>query len=156
MSRSTDATLPPRSPVTADEPANAVHTDRAAGPAGLLQVLEASGALLVAMVRTTPQVRAHHGFGVSDAEGFAAMGAVKTLVHTHDLAEGWVSSGARPPISAPECWPGCSRTPRKPVTPGSRCCGPPVAGHYRSALASPVGDGTDTSADKYRALAPTG
>ncbi|AWN25265.1 hypothetical protein [Streptomyces sp. NEAU-S7GS2] len=70
-------------------PANAVHADRAAGPAGLLQVLEASGALLVAMVRTTtPEVRAHHVFGVSDPEGFAAMGAVETLVHTHDLAEG--------------------------------------------------------------------
>ncbi|MGD3108879.1 hypothetical protein [Streptomyces sp. YGL11-2] len=70
-------------------PANAVHADRAAGPAGLLQTLEASGALLVAMVRTTPpQVRAYHPFGVSDPEGFAAMGAVETLVHTHDLAEG--------------------------------------------------------------------
>ncbi|MEU9125350.1 maleylpyruvate isomerase N-terminal domain-containing protein [Streptomyces sp. NPDC048506] len=70
-------------------PANAVHADRAAGPTGLLQVLEASGALLVAMVRTTPpRVRAHHVFGVSDAEGFAAMGVVETLVHLHDLAEG--------------------------------------------------------------------
>ncbi|MYT11396.1 MULTISPECIES: maleylpyruvate isomerase N-terminal domain-containing protein [unclassified Streptomyces] len=70
-------------------PSNAVHADRAAGPAGLLQVLEASGALLVAMVRTTPpEVRAHHVFGVSDPEGFAAMGAVETLVHTHDLAKG--------------------------------------------------------------------
>ncbi|MFI6447703.1 maleylpyruvate isomerase N-terminal domain-containing protein [Kitasatospora sp. NPDC050543] len=70
-------------------PANAVHADRSAGPAGLLQVLEASGALLVAMVRTTPpQTRAYHGYGVSDPEGFAAMGVVETLVHTHDLAEG--------------------------------------------------------------------
>jgi len=70
-------------------PANAVHADRSAGPAGLLQVLEACGALLVAMVRVTPaQVRAHHVFGASDPEGFAAMGAVETLVHTHDLAQG--------------------------------------------------------------------
>ncbi|MEU0567022.1 hypothetical protein ABZ297_16780 [Nonomuraea sp. NPDC005983] len=70
-------------------PANAVHADRAAGPPGLLQVLEASGALLVAMVRTTPShVRAHHVHGASDPEGFAAMGLVETLVHTHDLAEG--------------------------------------------------------------------
>jgi hypothetical protein len=70
-------------------PANAVHADRAAGPEGLLRVLEACGALLVAMVRTTPpEVRAHHVFGVSDPEGFAAMGIVETLVHTHDLAEG--------------------------------------------------------------------
>jgi len=70
-------------------PVSAVHADRAAGPAGLLQVLEASGALLVAMVRTTPsRVRAHHSYGASDPEGFAAMGIVETLVHTHDLAEG--------------------------------------------------------------------
>ncbi|MET7848994.1 hypothetical protein ABZT48_12330 [Streptomyces avermitilis] len=70
-------------------PANAVHADRAAGPAGLLQVLEACGALLVAMVRTMPpHTRAHHTFGTSDPEGFAAMGIVETLVHTHDLAEG--------------------------------------------------------------------
>ncbi|MFC8451121.1 maleylpyruvate isomerase N-terminal domain-containing protein [Kitasatospora sp. NPDC057223] len=70
-------------------PANAIHADRTAGPAGLLQVLEASGALLVAMARTTaPQTRAYHGYGVSDPEGFAAMGLVETLVHTHDLAEG--------------------------------------------------------------------
>jgi hypothetical protein len=70
-------------------PANVVYADRAAGPAGLLQVLEASGALLVAMVRTTSsRTRAYHSFGVSDPEGFAAMGVVETLVHTHDLAEG--------------------------------------------------------------------
>ncbi|WP_255219264.1 hypothetical protein [Nocardia tenerifensis] len=70
-------------------PANAVHADRSAGAAGLLQVLEASGALLVAMVRTTPpETIAYHGFGNSDPEGFAAMGIVETLVHTYDLAEG--------------------------------------------------------------------
>ncbi|MFI6774019.1 hypothetical protein [Nocardia sp. NPDC050412] len=70
-------------------PANAVHADRAAGPNGLLQVLEASGTLLVSMVRTTPpQTRAYHVFGISDPEGFAAMGVVETLVHTHDLAQG--------------------------------------------------------------------
>lgn len=70
-------------------PANAIHANREAGPAGLLQVLEASGALLVSMVRTTPpRTRAHHVFGVSDPEGFAAMGIVETLVHTHDLTRG--------------------------------------------------------------------
>lgn len=72
-----------------DGPQNAVFADRAAGPSGLLQVVEACGALLVAMVRTTPpQVRAHHPFGASDPIGFAAMGMVETLVHTHDIAEG--------------------------------------------------------------------
>ncbi|MEU6508972.1 hypothetical protein [Streptomyces sp. NPDC046942] len=70
-------------------PANVIHVNHEAGPAGLLQVLEASGALLVAMVRTTPaQARAHHVFGISDPEGFAAMGIVETLVHTYDLAQG--------------------------------------------------------------------
>lgn len=70
-------------------PVNMIHADRAAGPPGLLQVLEASGALLAAMVRVTPpEVRAYHVYGVSDAEGFAAMGLVETLVHTHDLAQG--------------------------------------------------------------------
>ncbi|MFG2085404.1 MULTISPECIES: maleylpyruvate isomerase N-terminal domain-containing protein [unclassified Spirillospora] len=70
-------------------PANAVHANREAGPAGLLQVLEACGGLLIAMVRSTPpDVRAHHVFGASDPGGFAAMGIVEILVHTHDLAEG--------------------------------------------------------------------
>ncbi|MEV6182456.1 DinB family protein [Streptomyces sp. NPDC052015] len=70
-------------------PANVVFADRDAGPAGLLQVLEASGALLTAVVRTAPAtVRAHHVFGAADPEGFAAMGVVETLVHVHDVATG--------------------------------------------------------------------
>lgn len=70
-------------------PANAIHADRDAGPAGLLQVLEACGGMLSAMVRTVaPEVRAHHVFGAADAEGFAAMGIVETVVHTYDLADG--------------------------------------------------------------------
>jgi hypothetical protein len=70
-------------------PANAVHADRRAGAAGLLRVLEACGGLLAAIVRTTPpDVRSYHVFGVSDAEGFAAMGVLETLVHTYDLAAG--------------------------------------------------------------------
>ncbi|RKE23271.1 hypothetical protein [Streptomyces sp. TLI_171] len=70
-------------------PANAVTADPEGGPAGLLQVLDACGAMLAAIVRTVPPtVRAHHVFGVSDPEGFAAMGVVETLVHTHDVATG--------------------------------------------------------------------
>lgn len=70
-------------------PANMVYADRAAGPAGLLQVLEACGVLLSAMVRVTPStVRAYHPDGVSDPAGFAAMGVVETLVHTDDVAAG--------------------------------------------------------------------
>lgn len=70
-------------------PPNVTFADPAAGPEGLLQVVEACGALLVAMVRTTPaSVRSYHGFGVSDPEGFGAMGVVETLVHADDLAAG--------------------------------------------------------------------
>ncbi|POX58433.1 hypothetical protein C3492_38060 [Streptomyces sp. Ru62] len=72
-----------------DGPANAVFADREAGTAGLLHVLDASGGLLTAVVRTAPPtVRAHHVFGAADPEGFAAMGIVEILVHTHDVAEG--------------------------------------------------------------------
>ncbi|MEU8627442.1 VOC family protein [Streptomyces sp. NPDC048669] len=78
-------------------PANAIFADPAAGTAGLLQALEATGSMLAAMVRTTaPDVRAHHSHGISDAEGFAAMGIVETLVHTHDLAAG-LGIGWTPP-----------------------------------------------------------
>lgn len=72
-----------------DGPANTIYADRATDPDGLLQVLSACGALLVAVVRTTePTVRAHHVFGAADAEGFAAMGVVETLVHTYDVLSG--------------------------------------------------------------------
>ncbi|KDN81664.1 hypothetical protein [Kitasatospora cheerisanensis] len=70
-------------------PATVLHVDRAAGPAGLLRALDAGGGLLAATVRTAgPRVRAFHSYGVSDPEGFAAMGVVETLVHTHDAAAG--------------------------------------------------------------------
>ncbi|WP_346101087.1 maleylpyruvate isomerase N-terminal domain-containing protein [Nonomuraea maheshkhaliensis] len=70
-------------------PRNSVHADRASGVTGLMQVLQSSGALLSAMVRTAPpHARAHHVFGPADAESSAAMGLVETLVHTHDLAQG--------------------------------------------------------------------
>ncbi|MFD8825694.1 VOC family protein [Streptomyces sp. NPDC059605] len=72
-----------------DGPKNAVFADPAAGPAGLLRTMEANGALLAAMVRTSsPGVRSYHSYGVSDPEGFAAMGVVETLVHMRDLAAG--------------------------------------------------------------------
>ncbi|SED69142.1 hypothetical protein SAMN05216533_0296 [Streptomyces sp. Ag109_O5-10] len=80
-----------------DGPPNVVFVDRAVGPEGLLQVLEAGCGLLTAMVRTvSPQVRAFHAYGVSDPEGFAAMGVVETLVHTHDVAAGLALPWAPP------------------------------------------------------------
>ncbi|MFJ5549419.1 hypothetical protein [Streptomyces sp. NPDC093225] len=71
------------------KPANVVFAERDGGPAGVVQVLEACGALHVAMVRTAaPQARAHHVFGTVDAEGSAAMGLVELFVHAEDLALG--------------------------------------------------------------------
>ncbi|WP_285509003.1 DinB family protein [Actinokineospora sp. NBRC 105648] len=70
-------------------PENLIFADREAGPAGVLRVVEVCGALLVAMVDTRPpSTRAHHVFGQSDPEGFAAMGIVETLVHAQDVFDG--------------------------------------------------------------------
>lgn len=70
-------------------PVNSVHADRAAGPAGLLEILDACGALLSSVVRTAPpHARAYHGYGLADPEASAAMGVVEVLVHTHDIATG--------------------------------------------------------------------
>ncbi|MFJ4121033.1 VOC family protein [[Kitasatospora] papulosa] len=78
-------------------PGNSIFANPEAGVPGLLQTLEASGALLTAMVRTaSPDVRSHHVSGLSDPEGFAAMGIVETLVHTHDVATGLSSSWTPP------------------------------------------------------------
>ncbi|MEJ3651970.1 hypothetical protein WEH80_03025 [Actinomycetes bacterium KLBMP 9759] len=66
---------------------NTIRADPASGLDGLLAVLTAMGALLAAMVRTTPpKVRAHHIFGPADPEASAAMGVLETLVHTYDVA----------------------------------------------------------------------
>ncbi|WP_367322293.1 GNAT family N-acetyltransferase [Streptomyces sp. HUAS ZL42] len=59
--------------------------------AGILQVIETTGTLLAAAVRTTPrEVRAFHPYPFRSAnrEGFAAMGVAEVLLHTHDIAEG--------------------------------------------------------------------
>lgn len=70
-------------------PESAIHVDREKGAASLLLALEACGALLAAMVTTaSPSTRAWHPYGTSDPEGFAAMGVVETVVHTHDAAQG--------------------------------------------------------------------
>jgi hypothetical protein len=70
-------------------PPSTIFADPAAGQAGLIQVLEACGSLLAAMVqKTAPDVRAHHVYGNSNPEGFAAMGVVETLVHMNDVAAG--------------------------------------------------------------------
>ncbi|MER5530707.1 GNAT family N-acetyltransferase [Streptomyces sp. NPDC002677] len=58
---------------------------------GLLHVIETTGALLAATVRTTPRtIRAFHPypFRSADRVGFAAMGVAEVLLHTHDMAAG--------------------------------------------------------------------
>jgi hypothetical protein len=66
-----------------------VYVDDSTPNAGLVQVLEACGTFLSAVVRAVPSsTRAHHVFGVSDPEGFAAMGVVEVLVHMRDVAAG--------------------------------------------------------------------
>ncbi|GAA4967028.1 maleylpyruvate isomerase N-terminal domain-containing protein [Actinoplanes utahensis] len=70
-------------------PALTLYAQADAGPDGLLQLLDAAGGLLAAVVAVTPpDRRSWHPYGVSDAAGFAAMGVVETLVHTHDVAVG--------------------------------------------------------------------
>ncbi|QKW10989.1 DinB family protein [Streptomyces sp. NA04227] len=70
-------------------PGNVVFGDHEAGPEGLLTVVEACGGLLATVVDATAATTlAPHVFGASDPEGFAAMGVVETLVHTHDITQG--------------------------------------------------------------------
>jgi hypothetical protein len=72
-----------------DGPQSAIHIDPSSGAASLLQAVEACGALLVAMITTSsPDTRAWHPEGISDPEGFAAMGVTETLVHGYDVAQG--------------------------------------------------------------------
>ncbi|MER7756377.1 hypothetical protein [Kitasatospora sp. NPDC097643] len=69
-------------------PANVIFADREAGPLGLLTVVQACGGLLAAAVDTADATTlAPHVFGASDPEGFAAMGVVEALVHTHDVVQ---------------------------------------------------------------------
>jgi len=70
-------------------PAVTTFADPEAGNAGLIQMFEACGAFLAALVATSPpETRAHHAMGLADPEGFAAMGIVEVVVHTHDVAAG--------------------------------------------------------------------
>ncbi|WP_345009278.1 GNAT family N-acetyltransferase [Streptomyces shaanxiensis] len=68
-----------------------ITLDEGTSNEGLLHVIETTGALLTATIRTTPrEVRAFHPYPFRSAnrEGFAAMGVAEVLLHTHDIAEG--------------------------------------------------------------------
>jgi hypothetical protein len=57
-----------------------------AKPDGLLRTIAVCGAILQNTVAAAePGDRGYHVYGTSDAEGFAAMGVVETLVHTYDI-----------------------------------------------------------------------
>ncbi len=71
------------------------HVPREAGATGLAEVLTAGAELLATQVEARPtHVRAFHPYGLSDPEGFAAMGAIEVLVHGQDIALGL--TGERP------------------------------------------------------------
>lgn len=73
-----------------------------ATPAGLVRVIEATGGLLSAAVRTTPDgVRAWHPYGMAGPGGFAAMGVVEALLHTYDILGALGVPGWRPPGHLP-------------------------------------------------------
>ncbi|MFJ8489700.1 GNAT family N-acetyltransferase [Streptomyces sp. NPDC094038] len=68
-----------------------LRLDEGTDNSGLLHVIETTGALLAATVRTTPrEVRAFHPypFRSADRAGFAAMGIAEVLLHTHDMTTG--------------------------------------------------------------------
>jgi hypothetical protein len=80
-------------------PAVAIAADRDAGAEGLLQVLEATGALLAAMVTASSAHRSAdpQPFGVPDPARFAAsVGVAEVLLHAHDVCAG-LGVGWRPP-----------------------------------------------------------
>lgn len=74
------------------------NASRKAEPADLLELLKAIGGVLVATIQTAPPtVRAWHPYGVSDPEGFAAMGVTEIVVHGADVAAGLAVPFAPPP-----------------------------------------------------------
>lgn len=66
--------------------------------AGVLDTIEATGWMLAAVAATAPaSARGFHPYGTSDAGGFAAMGALETVVHGADIATGLGLAFAPPP-----------------------------------------------------------
>ena len=80
-----------------------ITLDEGTDNAGLIHVIETTGALLTAALRTTPpEVRAFHPYPYRSAnrEGFAAMGVAEVLLHAHDIAEG-LGLDYEPPAELP-------------------------------------------------------
>ncbi|XVV02268.1 maleylpyruvate isomerase family mycothiol-dependent enzyme [Actinosynnema sp. CA-248983] len=80
----TDMAAGPRELTTAE-----VAVRPATPPDDLVATLRAFGSVLVSVLTTTPpDARGWHPWGMADPAGFAAMGSVELLVHTHDAARG--------------------------------------------------------------------
>jgi hypothetical protein len=63
--------------------------DEGAKPEGVLRTIAVCAEILARIVESTPtDARGYHNYGNSDAEGFAAMGAIETLIHAYDMAAG--------------------------------------------------------------------
>lgn len=63
--------------------------DDSATPLRLLDALSSHAELLRRTAESaSPEVRAHHNYGLSDPAGFVAMGVVETLIHTFDVVRG--------------------------------------------------------------------
>ncbi|HEV8065195.1 MAG TPA: hypothetical protein VGP46_10205 [Acidimicrobiales bacterium] len=63
--------------------------DDSASPPRLMAAMGAHADLLNRIASSAdPRLRAHHNYGVSDAAGFAAMGALEALIHTLDVVRG--------------------------------------------------------------------
>jgi hypothetical protein len=78
-------------------PTSTIFVERPAGTLGLLRALEACGAMLAGVIDAAPPTRrGWHPDGLSDPEGFAAMGVLEVLVHAWDVAE-TVSRAWTPP-----------------------------------------------------------
>ncbi|WP_406864896.1 GNAT family N-acetyltransferase [Streptomyces sp. HUAS MG47] len=75
-----------------------ITADPGTTPEGLVRIVEATGGLLSAVVRTAPEdLTAWHPFGSAGGDGFAAMGVLETLLHTYDIlgalgVPGWQGS----------------------------------------------------------------
>ncbi|MFE3197347.1 hypothetical protein [Embleya sp. NPDC059237] len=66
-----------------------IHAEDDPTPAQMLYAVRAGGTILASVVTTQPDSnRAYHPYGVSDPDGFAAMGMVEVMVHMHDMAAG--------------------------------------------------------------------
>ncbi|WOX20229.1 GNAT family N-acetyltransferase [Streptomyces solicathayae] len=63
-----------------------IAADPGTTPEGLVRIIEATGGLLSAVVRTSPaELKAWHPFGSAGGDGFAAMGVLEVLLHTYDM-----------------------------------------------------------------------